>query len=237
MIGTSAPAKSVPSTPSLRCLPLLRPQKQWFAHQASGSTTGSSSNHQGINKWRIQNFSAQAIGRKNDSELATSDVIGYSVGNGLELRLMRGVARKRFNLQAAFLAKSHPELRLIKRQLSNGKPSYAIGLIQTYPTNQTCFVEGARSKDAFAVTRNDLSLIIDQQSSRTKWSTLKSIIGLQPNRDYQCILVQAQSTDKTATAIDQHTRLRMLHHSSSPTIKIKPDLNILSNLRLKPKLT
>ena len=150
------------------------------------------------------------LAEKNDSELATSDVIGYSVGNGLELRLMRGVARKRFNLQAAFLAKSHPELRLIKRQLSNGKPSYAIGLIQTYPTNQTCFVEGARSKDAFAVTRNDLSLIIDQQSSRTKWSSLKSIIGLQPNRDYQCILVQAQSTDKTATAIDQHTWLRML---------------------------
>jgi hypothetical protein len=149
------------------------------------------------------------LAAKNDSELATSDVIGYSVGNGLELRLMRGVARKRFNLQAAFFAKSHPELRLIKRELSNGKPSYAIGLIQSRPTNQTCLVEGGRSKDAFAVTRNDLSLLIDQ-ASRTKWSTLKSIIGLQPNRDYQCILIQVQSTDKTATAIDQPTWLRML---------------------------
>jgi hypothetical protein len=149
------------------------------------------------------------LAAKNDSELATSDAIGYSIGNGLELRLMRGVARKRLNFQAAFLAKSHPELRLIQRHLSNGTPSYAIGLIQTHPTNQTCLVEAGRSKGAFAVTRNELTLLIDQ-SSKTKWSTLKSIIGLQANRDYQCILIQAQSTNKADTAIDQPTWLRML---------------------------
>jgi len=175
------------------------------------------------------NSPLKRLAAKRDSEFATSEVIGYSIGNGLELRLMRGVARKRFNFQAAFLAKPHPELRINKRQLSNGKPSYAIGLIKSQPTNQTCFVEGGRSKEAFAVTRNDLSLLIDQ-ASKTKLSHVKSIIGLQANRNYQCILIQVQSTNKTASSIDRLTWLRTLStiqaalqsKSSQPAIQSQP---------------
>lgn len=169
------------------------------------------------------------LAAKSDSELATSEVIGYSTGNGLELRLMRGVARKRFNFQAAFLTKSHPELRINQRHLSKGSPSYAIGLIKSQPTNQTCLVEGGRNKESFAVTRNDLSLLIDQ-ASKSKSSNLKSIIGLQANRDYQCILIQAQSTNKSVSSIDQPTWLRMLSiiqsalqsKSSQPSIQAQP---------------
>jgi hypothetical protein len=82
-------------------------------------------------------------------------------------------------------------------------------LIRTQPANQTCLVEGEGKKDAFAVTRNDLSRLIDQ-SSKSKWSGIRSIIGLQANRSYQCILIQVATTDKSASSIDQPTWLRML---------------------------
>lgn len=150
------------------------------------------------------------LAAKSNSELATSEAIGYSIGNGLELRLMRGAVRRRLNFQAAYLATSHPdELRLSRRHFSHGTPSYAIGLIKTQPANQTCLVEGGRMKDAFAVTRNDLTLLIDQ-ASKSKWSRMKSIAGLQVNRNYQCILIQVTTTNKVISSIDQPTWLRML---------------------------
>jgi hypothetical protein len=64
-------------------------------------------------------------------------------------------------------------------------------------------------KDAFAVTRNDLSRLIDQ-ASKSKWSSLRSIVGLQANRSYQCILIQVTTTDKATSSIDQPTWLRTL---------------------------
>jgi hypothetical protein len=150
------------------------------------------------------------LAAKSNSELATSDAIGYSIGNGLELRLMRGAVRRRFNLQAAYLATSHPDkLLLSRRHFSHGTPSYAMGLIQTQPANQTCLVEGGGMKDAFAVTRNDLSRLIDQ-ASKSKWSSIRSIVGLQANRSYQCILIQVTTTDKATSSIDQPTWLRTL---------------------------
>jgi len=152
----------------------------------------------------------EPLAAKSNSELATSEAIGYSIGNDLELRLMRGAVRRRFNFQAAYLATSHPdELRLRRRHFSHGSPSYAIGLVKSQPANQTCLVEGGPMKGAFAVTRNDLSLLIDQ-ASKSKWSSIKSIVGLQANRNYQCILIQITTTNQATSSIDQPTWLRTL---------------------------
>ena len=71
------------------------------------------------------------LAAKRSAELATSAVIGYSLDDGLELRLMRGKARKRFNFQAAFLSTLHPELQLKQRQLSAAPPPLPSGLFQT----------------------------------------------------------------------------------------------------------
>lgn len=149
------------------------------------------------------------LAAKRSAELATSEVIGYSLDNGIELRLMRGAARRRFNFQAAFLATLHPQLQLKQRALSAGPPPYAFGLSQKQPALQTCLVQAAQAPVAFGVTQEELSPLVDQ-ASRSKWSSLKSIAGLQANRNYECILIQTTNKRSTASSIDRSTWLRLL---------------------------
>jgi len=146
---------------------------------------------------------------KRNAELATSEGIGYSLDNGFQLRLMRGTARQRFNFQTAFLTTLHPNLQLKQRKLHSGIPAYTIGIAQQKPTLQTCLVQGYGGKQGFGVTREQLTSLVDK-ISKTKSNGLKSFIGLSPNRDYQCILVQASTTNKMITAIDLENWQRIL---------------------------
>jgi hypothetical protein len=142
---------------------------------------------------------------KRDAELATSSAIGFSMPNGMELRVMRGTARRRFNFQTAFLARSYSQLKITNRDLSSQSPPTAIGLIQNQHARQTCFVEGEAGNQPFGVTRDELAPLIDKASTG---NGLKSILGLQPNRNYQCVLIQA--TSRADAAIDQPTWRRIL---------------------------
>ena len=149
------------------------------------------------------------LAAKRNAELATSAVIGYSLGDGLELRLMRGVARKRFNFQTAFFTTLHSELQLKQRNLSADPPPYVFGLIQKQPALQTCLVHENQATVAFGATGEELTILVDRQG-QSKWSRLKSIAGLKPIRNYECILIQAKSTNGLATSIERSTWLRIL---------------------------
>jgi hypothetical protein len=162
-----------------------------------------------LTKGRFKISPLKPLAAKRDAELATSSALGYSLDNVLELRLMRGVARRRFNFQTAFLTKEHPELQLKQRHLSPGIPAYAIGFAQKQPSVQTCLVGGDEANKAFGVTREELPSLVDQMS-KTKWSGPKSILGLQPNRDYQCIVIQAKTTDGSAISINRAKWLHLL---------------------------
>lgn len=155
---------------------------------------------------------------KRSAELATSEAIGYSLDNGQELRVMRGVARRRFNLQTAFLTSSQPALHLKTRHLVSAPVPYADGLIKKQPALQTCLVQDAPESAAFGVTRDQLTALIDK-TSQTRWSNLKAAIGLQPNRVYQCIVIQVKSVNKTQQTIDQAIWLKLLSaaHASLPS--------------------
>lgn len=146
-----------------------------------------------------------ALPAKRDTELATSSAIGFSMPNGMELRVMRGTVRRRFNFQTAFLSKSHSQLKITNRDLSGQSPPTAMGLIQNRQARQTCFVEGEAGNQPFGVTRDELAPLIDKASAG---NGLKSILGFQPNRNYQCVLIQA--TSKTGAGIDQPTWQRVL---------------------------
>ena len=146
---------------------------------------------------------------KRNAELATSEAIGYSLGNSFQVRLMRGTARQRFNFQTAFLTTLHPQLELKQRRLLSEIPAYTIGFAQQNPTLQTCLVQGYGNKEGFGVTREELTSLVDK-ISKTKSNGLKSFIGLSPNRDYQCILVQASTTNKMITATDLQVWQRIL---------------------------
>jgi hypothetical protein len=149
------------------------------------------------------------LAAKRNAELATSAVIGYSLDNGLELRLLRGVARKRFNFQTAFFTTLHSELQLKQRNLSAAPPPYVFGLIQKQPAFQTCLVQVDQATEAFGATGEELTILIDREG-QSKWSRLKTIAGIKPIRNYECILIQAKSTKGLATSIERSTWLRIL---------------------------
>lgn len=151
----------------------------------------------------------RSLAAKRNAEFATSTVIGYSLDDRLELRLMRGVVRKRFNFQLAFLSKSHSELQLKHTKVSAGPPPYVLGLIQRQPAVQTCLVEQSQAPKPFGATKEELWALIDRINP-SRWSKLKSIIGLQPNRSYECILIQAKRTGNLTTSINPPTWLRIL---------------------------
>lgn len=161
-------------------------------------------NHAGIDATPLKPLAA-----KRNAELATSAVIGYSLDEGLELRLMRGSARQRFNFQSAFLATLHPELQLKQRQLSAGPPPSAVGLVANQPALQTCLVQKSQASEAFGTTGEELTALVDQ-ASQSRWSRLRSIAGLQPNRSYECILIQARKTNQLTIPINRSTWLRIL---------------------------
>jgi hypothetical protein len=161
-------------------------------------------NHAGIHATPLKPLAA-----KRNAELATSAVIGYSLDEGLELRLMRGSARQRFNFQSAFLATLHPELQLKQRQLSAGPPPSAVGLVANQPALQTCLVQKSQASEAFGTTGEELTALVDL-ASQSRWSRLKSIAGLQSNRNYECILIQAKSTNNSTMAINRSRWLRIL---------------------------
>ncbi|WP_411873002.1 hypothetical protein [Vulcanococcus limneticus] len=149
------------------------------------------------------------LAAKRNADLATSAVIGYSLDDGLELRLMRGKARKRFNFQTAFLSTLHPELQLKQRQLTAGPPPAAIGLVANQPALQTCLVHESQASEVFAATREDLSALVDQ-ANQSRWRRLRSIVGLQSNRNYECILIQAKNVKDIPKSIERSTWLRIL---------------------------
>jgi hypothetical protein len=162
-----------------------------------------------FNGARIRAIPLKPLAAKRNAELATSAVIGYSLNEGLELRLMRGSARKRFNFQSAFLATLHPELQLKQRQLSAVPPPSAIGLVANQPALQTCLVQKSQTSEAFGITGEQLTALVDQ-ASQSRWSRLRSIAGLQSNRNYECILIQAKNTSKSTKPINRSTWLRIL---------------------------
>jgi len=157
------------------------------------------------------------LAAKRSAELATSAVIGYYLEDGLELRLMRGKARKRFNFQTAFLSTSHPELQLKQRQLSAAPPPAAIGLVSNQPAIQTCLIQESQASEVFGVTREELSALVDR-ANQSRWRRFKSILGLQSNRNYECILIQARNT-KNLTAFTEHSRWLRILRLLRPALK------------------
>jgi hypothetical protein len=129
---------------------------------------------------------------KRSYELSTSAPVVVKFRDGLVLTLMDGTVRQRFNLQTAFIGREQPSLRLDKRRFIETPTPTAIGLAAGKPILQTCFVAGIKPQAGFGVSRDQLTALSDQRSSGWK-STLKRLIGLQPNRTYSCTLISLRS--------------------------------------------
>jgi hypothetical protein len=135
-------------------------------------------------------------------ELASSATLGYRLQGGLQLRLRSGAVRERKNVQIAFIGRDRPELAL--QQLGN------------QPALQTCLIPGAPLVDAFGVTWEQVPLAVDRLAAGSKASALR-ILGLQPNRSYQCVLISLRSHQGEPIPVPTwHRLLDALHPALQP---------------------
>ena len=125
---------------------------------------------------------------KRSYELSTSAPVVFPLRDGFELTLMAGHVRQRFNLQTGFIGQEQPSLKLLNRRLITTPTPTAAGLIENRPALQTCLVRGPGLKDAFGVTRDQLTPLTDRPAIG-KLPAVERVIGLQPNRTYACTLI------------------------------------------------
>ncbi|KEF42954.1 MAG: hypothetical protein ER33_03550 [Cyanobium sp. CACIAM 14] len=133
---------------------------------------------------------------KLSSEVSTSAPVVIPLPQGLELTLMAGTVRQRFNLQTAFIGRDRPALMLEdRREILTPVPS-ATGRIQGQAAIQTCMVRGRGLDRSFGVTREQLPPFTDRLASG--WvAGLERLVGLQPNRIYGCTLISLKGTRGT----------------------------------------
>jgi hypothetical protein len=139
-------------------------------------------------------------------ELASSATLGYGLPGGLQLRLRRGAVRERRNVQIAFSGRDRPELALRKRQLTVAPPPAASGRVENKPALQTCLVPGAPQANAFGATWEELPLVMDRRAAGARASALR-ILGLQPNRSYECVLISLRSAGGQPISVPTWHRL------------------------------
>jgi len=142
-------------------------------------------------------------------EWATSEGLGYGIGEGQTLRLVRGIVRERLSFSASLLAASDPSLRLQKRQLLPGPPQSAQGLNQAASMRQTCLVLGKAGMGGYGVTTDQLLPLVDQLPT-DRLDRLRSLLGLQLPRRYECVLISVKGGRAGAGGIDEKRWQKLL---------------------------
>ncbi len=125
-------------------------------------------------------------------ERSLSAAPGWQLSDGQELRLARASVRQRYNFQAAFLVRDRPQLALTNRRLNIPMSGSAAGLIQGRPAYQTCLVPEIGTSAGMAITAEALGKAADQRAS-ARIQMVKGLLGLQPTRSFDCILVSLRS--------------------------------------------
>lgn len=150
----------------------------------------------GLLKAGLQADEIKSLPSSRSSDLATSEVLGFAIDEGYELRVMQGTAKERFNFQTAFLGRS-PELKLTKRSVDLSSPSSSRGFINGRHARQTCLVEGFTFPMGYGVTRENLPILLDQKQTGSLTKIL-TILGISSNRSYECTLITVKSNGSTA---------------------------------------
>ena len=145
---------------------------------------------------------------RRSSERSTSPGLSYGIGAGETLRVLRGRSRERMRFQAALLANSDPSLKLQQRQLLTGPPPSALGRVDGTAVRQTCLVIGQGSLGGYGVVDEQLWTLVDQVSVGRNHQ-LKALLGLQPARSYECVLISV-SGPKGGQPISEERWQRLL---------------------------
>lgn len=145
---------------------------------------------------RARGFEANALAvlpARRSFEQATSEGLGFAIGEGQTLRLVRGIVRERFSIQAALFAASDPALTLRDRRLLSGPPPSALGRNGAAIARQTCLVSGPGGSGGFGVTGDQLLPLIDTLPS-DRWQRLDVVLGSRLPRSYTCVLINVSGS-------------------------------------------
>jgi hypothetical protein len=158
-------------------------------------------------------FDAQPLPKlpaKRNYDWATSEGLAYGIGEGQTLRLVRGTGRERLAFSASVLAASDPSLRLQKRILLASQPPSAKGINQGTPVRQTCLVIGKANQGGYGVTGTELLPLIDQLPT-DRSDRLRSLLGLQLPRRYECVLISVSGGRPGSGGIDDERWQKLLN--------------------------
>ena len=136
--------------------------------------------------------SLPSLPARRSYERSTSEGLGFNLGDGQTLRLLRGRVRERLDLQGARLAASDPSLVLQKRELLAGPPPSALGRNGESMVRQSCLVSGPSGGGGFGMTDKQLLALVDQLPS-DRLQQIKVLIGASPPREYGCVLISVLS--------------------------------------------
>jgi hypothetical protein len=129
--------------------------------------------------------------------IALSTLRSYQLQPGLELRLQRVKIWRRADFQLAYMTRPWTEAR---RDLALGGPRrvvrgpagfHAIAGRGTAAVRQTCLLAGP-GRAASGVTAAQLGALADQRASGPA-ALAARLVGLEPNRSWQCLLVSLHS--------------------------------------------
>lgn len=150
-----------------------------------------------------------ALPARRHYDWATSEGPGFGIGEGQTLRLVRGSVRERLTFSASLLAASDPSLRLEKRRILPGPPLSAQGLNRSSMVRQTCLVIGKDDKGGYGMTVDQLLPLVDQLPADRR-DRLKSLLGLQLPRSYECVLISVSGGRAGAGGIDEKRWQKLL---------------------------
>ena len=133
-------------------------------------------------------------------ERSLSALHSWRLATGSELRVLRGSVRQRDSFQAAFLGRDQPLIALVGRRLNVPMAGSAAGVIQGRPSYQTCLVPQVTAPAVMAVSAESLGRGADQRVA-SRFEMIKGLLGLQPTRSFDCILVSLRSTNDELPAV------------------------------------
>ena len=134
---------------------------------------------------------------QRQADMVLSPQLGWRLSNGSNLWLVQGSVRHYQDLQAAALARVHPDLRLEARRLDAPIPGSASGRIDGLPAVQTCLVPQIRGLPLAGVTTTSLveasnpRRLLPELRDPSQWSPI--LVSLLIPRRFTCVLVTLRS--------------------------------------------
>jgi hypothetical protein len=131
----------------------------------------------------LDTFTAQ-----RNYDIASSEALRFSMENRGELAIRRSTVREFLNFRADYINEQGKELALVNSKPSSD-PRFIEGTIGTRTALQTCMVEDIASiPPILGVTFKQLGEPIANQKVDSL-TALKRFAGIEPNRDYSCLLI------------------------------------------------